>query len=327
MGCIRSCKPNFQRPTTASFVVIINLPQPHILSYMPHHFSRIGLVGKIGDPSSADTVTELYRFLLRRGHQLTVDDDTAPYIHEIGLNSAPTADIARNCDLLISVGGDGTFLTSARAAADYETPLLGVNLGRLGFLTDISPLQLSNRLAQILNGQYRLEERRILQAKIYRGGEIIHRQTAVNEVVVHRWLTPSMVEIITRIDGVYLNTQRSDGLIVATPTGSTAYSLSAGGPILHPALRALVLVPLNPHTLSNRPLVVDDQVEIEIRFNQSREINAQVTCDHLEIPDVQTGDKIIIKTAKKPIKILHPEDHDFFHILRSKLNWSGGYPA
>ena len=144
---------------------------------------------------------------------------------------------------------------------------------------------------------------------------------------MHRWLTPSMVEIITHIDGVYLNKQRSDGLIVATPTGSTAYSLSAGGPILHPTLRALVLVPLNPHTLSNRPIVVGDEVEIEIRFSQSREINAQVTCDNLEIPDVQTGDKIIIKTAEKPIRILHPEDHDFFHILRSKLNWSGGHPA
>ena len=134
-----------------------------------------------------------------------------------------------------------------------------------------------------------------------------------------------MIEIVTSIDGVYLNTQRSDGLIVATPTGSTAYSLSAGGPILHPALPALVLVPLNPHTLSNRPLVIDDNVEISICFSQTKQINALVTCDHLEIPDVLIGDKIVIKKSDKVIKILHPDDHDYFHILRSKLNWSSGY--
>jgi NAD+ kinase len=142
---------------------------------------------------------------------------------------------------------------------------------------------------------------------------------------VHRWVTPSMIEIMTAIDGAYLNTQRSDGLVVSTPTGSTAYALSAGGPILHPALNALVLVPLNPHTLSNRPIVIDDAAEIEISFCQTKQINALVTCDHVEIPDVSIGDKIIIKKSPKPIRMLHPEDHDFYDILRKKLNWSSGY--
>jgi NAD+ kinase len=205
--------------------------------------------------------------------------------------------------------------------------LLGINLGRLGFLVDISPDELSKRLQPILDGHFKTEQRSLLQAAIIRDGEVIHRQTAVNEVVVHRWVTPSMIEIVTSIDGKFLNNQRSDGLIVATPTGSTAYSMSAGGPILHPALHALVLVPLNPHMLSNRPIVIDDNVEIEIRFSQTKQINALVTCDHLEIPDVRISDKIIINKADNAIKILHPEDHDFFHILRSKLNWSGGYPA
>ena len=291
---------------------------------MPKLFPCIGIIGKIGDPGIAGALAELYRYLLDRGHAVLVDKDSAVLLADDQAQSREIGEIAAHCDLLIVVGGDGTFLTAARAAADFETPLLGVNLGRLGFLTDISPDQLTNRLEQILAGHYISEQRRILVASIYRNGEIIHRQTAVNEVVVHRWLTPSMVEIITHIDGVYLNTQRSDGLIVATPTGSTAYSLSAGGPILHPALNALVLVPLNPHTLSNRPIVVDDQVEIEIRFSQAKQINALVTCDHLDIPDVSTGDRIVIKTAAKPIKILHPQDHDFFNILRSKLNWSGG---
>ncbi|MDD4915092.1 MAG: NAD(+) kinase [Methylococcales bacterium] len=294
---------------------------------MPKLFPRIGIIGKFGDPGIASTLTEIYRFLQSMGHGIVIDTQSADFIYDADVVSAPIASLPKHCDLIIAVGGDGTFLSAARAAADYETPLLGVNLGRLGFLTDISPEQVLLRLKQILAGHYITEERCMLQANIFRDGEIIHSQTAVNEVVVHRWVTPSMIEIVTSIDGVYLNTQRSDGLIVATPTGSTAYSLSAGGPILHPALHALVLVPLNPHTLSNRPIVIDDNARIEICFSQTKQINALVTCDHLEIPDVLIGDKIVIKKSEKPIKILHPEDHDFFHILRSKLNWSGGYPA
>ncbi|WP_347987907.1 NAD(+) kinase [Methylomonas sp. AM2-LC] len=290
-------------------------------------FPRIGIIGKFGDPVIAPTLSQLYRYLLSRGHQVLVDTESAVLLKETSVTNLDIEQLPKHCDLIIAVGGDGTFLTAARAVADVEIPLLGVNLGRVGFLTDISPEQLLKHLEQILLGKFKTEQRRLLQAMIIRDGNIIHRQTAVNEVVVHRWVTPSMIEIVTTIDGVYLNTQRSDGLIVATPTGSTAYSLSAGGPILHPALHALVLVPLNPHTLSNRPIVVDDRVEIEIRFSQTRQINALVTCDNMEIPDVHIGDKIVIKTAEKPIRILHPEDHDFFHILRSKLNWSGGYPV
>lgn len=294
---------------------------------MPSPFKRIGIIGKFGDPGIAATLSELYRFLLRRGHSVAADSRSAELTQVEGVVATHIERLPECCDLLIAVGGDGTFLTAARAAADFDTPLLGVNLGRLGFLADISPDQLLSRLAQILDGRFQTEQRHLLQASIIRDGELIHRQTAVNEVVVHRWVTPSMIEIVTSIDGVFLNTQRSDGLIVATPTGSTAYSLSAGGPILHPALHALVLVPLNPHMLSNRPIVIDDNVTIEIRFSQLKQINALVTCDHLEIPDVRIHDKIVIRKADQPIHILHPEDHDFFHILRSKLNWSGGHTA
>lgn len=294
---------------------------------MPSPFHRIGLIGKPGDTSIAPTLTELYRFLRERGHEVMVESHSAASIDATGINSLAIEQLPERCDLAIAVGGDGTFLTAARATADFDIPLLGVNLGRLGFLVDISPDEVSSRLNRILDGHFKTEQRPLLRAEIIRDETIIHRQTAVNEVVVHRWVTPSMIEIVTRIDGVFLNKQRSDGLIVATPTGSTAYSLSAGGPILHPALHALVLVPLNPHMLSNRPIVIDDNVEIEIRFSQTKQINALVTCDHLEIPDVRISDKIVIGKADKTIKILHPEDHDFFHILRSKLNWSGGYPA
>lgn len=290
-------------------------------------FHRIGILGKFGDPGNASTLSELCDFLHARGHEVLADSQSAEFIANTQVKGLHIDRLPEHCDLMIAVGGDGTFLAAARAAADFDIPLVGVNLGRLGFLVDISPQQLTSRLEQILDGHYKTESRPLLLASIVRDGQVIHQQTAVNEVVVHRWVTPSMIEIDTRIDGVYLNTQRSDGLIVATPTGSTAYSLSAGGPILHPALNALVLVPLNPHTLSNRPLVIDDNVEITISFSQTKQINALVTCDHLEIPDVLTGDKIVIRKADKTIKILHPEDHDFFHILRSKLNWSSGYTA
>lgn len=291
---------------------------------MPFLFQRIGLIGKLGDPGIAAALSELHRLLRLRGHDVFVDSQSEHRIQAADVKSLHIDRLPAHCDLLIAVGGDGTFLTAARAAADFDIPIVGVNLGRLGFLVDISPEQLASHLEPILDGHYKTDERCLLTAAIIRQGEVIHRQTAVNEVVVHRWVTPSMIEIVTSIDGAYLNTQRSDGVIIATPTGSTAYSLSAGGPILHPSLNALVLVPLNPHTLSNRPIVIRDDCKIEIGFNQTRQINALVTCDHLEIPDVLIGDKIVIKKAEKPIKILHPENHDFFNTLRSKLNWSGG---
>lgn len=291
---------------------------------MPTSFPRIGIIGKFGDPGIATTLAELHHFLQLRGHQILIDSQSAGLMNANDVKNLPIGELPAYCDLIIAIGGDGTFLAAARAAADFEIPLIGVNLGRLGFLVDISPEELTSHLSMILDGHYKTEQRHLLQAAIIRDNQVIHRETAVNEVVVHRWVTPSMIEIMTSIDGVYLNTQRSDGLIIATPTGSTAYSLSAGGPILHPALNALVLVPLNPHTLSNRPIVIDDRVEIEISFSPTKQINALITCDHLEIPDVLIGDKIVVKKADKAFKILHPENHDYFNILRSKLNWSRG---
>ena len=288
-------------------------------------FQTIGIVGKPSDPSIAETLNQLYRFLIDRHFTLFVDERSADFINEGTCQRCPQENLGLHCDLVIALGGDGTFLSAARSIAAFDIPLVGINLGRLGFLVDISPAQLSDKLELILQGKYREEKRYLLRARIMRDGEIIHQQTAVNEVVVHRWVTPSMIEIITTIDGLYLNTQRSDGLIISTPTGSTAYSLSAGGPILHPSLNAVVLVPLNPHMLSNRPLVIDDDAEIEICFSQTKQINALVTCDHLEIPEVLISDKILINKEAKPIRILHPEDHDFFQILRGKLNWSRGY--
>lgn len=293
---------------------------------MPSSFKTIGIVGKASDPGITETLAMLYRYLKQHDYVVIVDRISAEFIKEPGVEISDIDLIGQRCDLVIAAGGDGTFLSAARAIAEYDIPLIGINLGRLGFLVDISPHELLIKLNSILTGHYSEEKRFLLRTKIIRDQKLFKEQTAVNEVVVHRWVTPSMIEIVTHINGIYLNSQRSDGLIISTPTGSTAYSLSAGGPILHPSLNALVLVPLNPHTLSNRPIVIDDSSEIEISFCQTKQINALVTCDHLEIPEVLISDKILIKKDPKPIRILHPEGHDFFEILRKKLNWSSGYP-
>jgi NAD+ kinase len=294
---------------------------------MQSPFKTVGIIGKPSDPSIAETLYLLYVYLKQNQHKVFIAEDSVCFINDPSVESCAMESLGQFCDLVIAVGGDGTFLSAARAIARYDKPLIGINLGRLGFLVDISPNELPEKLHTILQGRFIEEKRYLLRTKILRDGEVIHEETAVNEVAVHRWVTPSMIEIVTKIDNVFLNSQRSDGLIVSTPTGSTAYSLSGGGPILHPSLNALVLVPLNPHTLSNRPIVIDDSAEIEITFCQTKQINALVTCDQIEIPEVLISDKILIKKDPKPIRILHPEDHDFFQILRKKLNWSSGYPS
>ncbi len=288
-------------------------------------FKTIGILGKPSDPGIATTLAVLYDYL-KQHYNVIVSAESAKYIDDKSVDFCTIEQLGQRCDLVIAVGGDGTFLSAVRVTVDYDVPIIGINLGRLGFLVDISPSELPDKLHRMLQGHFVEEKRSLLQAKVIRDNQVINEETAVNEVAIHRWVTPSMIEIVTKINNVFLNSQRSDGLIISTPTGSTAYSLSAGGPILHPSLNALVLVPLNPHTLSNRPIVIDDSAEIEISFCQTKQINALVTCDHIEIPDVLISDKILIKKYPKPVRILHPEGHDFFQILRTKLNWSGGYP-
>jgi len=292
---------------------------------MHNSYHAVGIIGKPGDPSIADTLNKVCGYLLGWGYKVFAAADSLGFLHNHEITYCAVGEIGERCDLAIAIGGDGTFLAATRAIVAHNIPIIGINLGRLGFLVDISPSDLPDKLHRILQGRYTEEKRSLLRAKIIRAGKVHHEETAVNEVVVHRWITPSMIEIVTKIDGVFLNSQRSDGLIISTPTGSTAYSLSAGGPIISPSLNALVLVPLNPHTLSNRPIVIADSCEIEISFCQTKQINALVTCDHIEIPQVLISDKILIKKEPNPIRILHPEGHDFFLVLRNKLNWSSGY--
>ena len=288
---------------------------------MHPQFKTIGLIGK-PTAAIAETLSVIYKHLCEQQYRVLVEANCRQLLPHKITNSTSISTIGAQCDLAITVGGDGTFLSAVRALADHRVPLIGVNLGRLGFLVDISPAEVCSKLDEMLIGKYVTEERHLLHAKIIRNEKVIHEQTAVNEVVVHRWLTPSMIEIITNIDDVFLNSQRSDGLIISTPTGSTAYALSGGGPILYPSLHAIVLVPINPHTLTNRPIVIDDDSRIEIAFSQNEQINAQVSCDDISIPDVLISDRIEITKHPNPIKILHPVDYDFFDILREKLNWS-----
>lgn len=288
-------------------------------------FRRIALIGKPDAPRIGELVPLIYRHLTARGLAVTVDADCAEQLLA-PLPSSALDRLGREADLAVVVGGDGTLLSAARAMADHRVPLVGVNLGRLGFLVDISPDEVFARLDQILAGQYHSEERQLLRAKILCQGEVIHERTAVNDVVVRSSNATRMIEIVTHIDGSFFNCQRSDGLIVSTPTGSTAYALSGGGPILYPTLKAIVLVPINPHTLSNRPVVISADSVVDVTFRPSRQFAAQMACDSFAIPDVKVHDTIRIATDPQPFRMLHPGDHDFFQILRAKLNWSGGYP-
>lgn len=289
----------------------------------PHsHFKTIGLIGKIGATNISPILTEIYTYLVSNGFHVIIDHNCEELIQIAGTETHDLKSVSELCDLGVVVGGDGTLLTAARALSENGVPLIGVNMGRLGFLVDISPDSVLTRLDEILSGKYRAEERFLLEAKIIRDSQVLFSHTAINEVVIQRWNSTSMIELETCIDGRFLNAQRSDGLIISTPTGSTAYALSGGGPILSPSLQAIVLVPINPHTLTNRPIVISADSKVDIAFCQHKQTGAQVTCDNVALPEVKISDRIEITRTANPVQLLHPEDHDFFEILRAKLNWS-----
>jgi len=290
---------------------------------MPSSFHTVALIGKPDAERISETITQIHQHLAGQHYRVLVERSCAGFL-PLKVEACSLEDLGRLCQVAIVVGGDGTLLTTARLLVDKDIPLIGVNLGRLGFLVDISPEEVQARLDAILSGDYQLEERPFLHAQVLRDGAVLHDQTAVNEIVIHSWNATSMIEIETSIDGAFLNSQRSDGLIVSTPTGSTAYALSAGGPILHPGLNALVLAPINPHTLTNRPIVISGDSVIEIAFRPSKQFQAQVVCDNVSLPDVALSDRLRIAKHPRTFRMLHPVDYDFFAILRRKLNWSSG---
>ena len=287
-------------------------------------FTRIGLFSKEQDPRIVDTLKELQTFLSK--HDFTVYA-TPTVAGLLNIEGHDDDFISNNIDLAIVLGGDGTLLKVGRLLTPKNIPIIGINLGRLGFLVDISSVNLSEQLETMLEGNFTVESRTLLQGKVYRGEELIGEGNALNDVAIHVRNDVRMIEFNTHIDGHFVNTQRADGMLISTPTGSTAYALAAGGPILHPSLEAVTLVPICPHTLTHRPIVVGSESVIEILMCESRNVDSRVSFDGQSNVEMLAGDRIVISPYPHKLKLIHPESYDYYHILRSKLGWSATPPS
>jgi len=282
-------------------------------------FARIALIGKLRSPEIAQSLRELSALLEKRGCRVVIEKETAG---ELGVRGEDYAAIGSQADLAVVVGGDGTMLAAARNLVRHKVPMVGVNQGRVGFMTDIGHRNMVEGIGAILEGRYSLEERAVLDAEILRGSECVLRTLALNEAVVGKGSQGRLIEFELSLDGEFVYSLRADGVIVATPTGSTAYALSAQGPILQPAVPALALVPLNPHTLSARPVSVSDKAKIEISL--VRALDARAHFDGLALADMQEGDRLILKRSSDVVRFVHPPGYHYFATLREKLGWSEG---
>jgi NAD+ kinase len=288
---------------------------------MAQLYKTIGLIGKPNHDGASATIQTLNDYLLANKYQVIIEQSVAQSLDINNMTTGTLTDIGKQADLAIVVGGDGYMLGAARVLACFDIGVIGVNRGNLGFLTDLSPAEIIAPLEEILAGKSRSEQRFIIEAEVYRHGKLKSSNSAVNEAVLHAGKVASMIEFEVYIDGSFMFSQRSDGLIVSTPTGSTAYSMSAGGPILTPNLNALSLVPMFPHTLTSRPIVVDGNSEIKLILANDNHENLQVSCDGHVILTVMPGDEVIIKKSECSIRLVHPLDHDYFNVLRNKLSW------
>jgi len=288
---------------------------------MSRIYNTIGLIGKPNHEGASATITALYQFLTDHDYKVLIESSVAPSINIDKLAINTLIEIGDKADLAIVVGGDGYMLGAARVLSCFNIGVIGVNRGNLGFLTDLSPDELIEPLKEILLGNSRSEQRFVIEAEVYRHGKLKSSNSAVNEAVLHAGKVASMIEFEVYIDGSFMFSQRSDGLIVSTPTGSTAYSMSAGGPILTPNLNALSLVPMFPHTLTSRPIVVDGNSEIKLVLANENYENLQVSCDGHVILAVMPGDEVIIRKSENTLRLIHPLNHDYFNVLRSKLSW------
>ncbi|MFZ2540518.1 MAG: NAD kinase [Gallionella sp.] len=287
---------------------------------MKFPFQNIALIGKHKAPEIAGPLSQLAAFLATKGLTVVVDNVTAEHLKGSPFKAMNLDEIASSMDLAIVLGGDGTMLNIARTLSPCHVPLVGVNQGRLGFLTDLTLDNMQESIAEMLEGRFVIEQRLLLSTRVLRNDAEVFNGLAFNEVVVHRNNISSMIEFEVRVDGEYLYNQRADGLIVATPTGSTAYAMSAGGPILHPSLDVIELVPICPHTLSNRPIVVKSSSLLEILTHHTGDI--RVRFDSHTSFDLQLHDKIIVTRHPDPACLLHPVGHSYYHTLREKLLWS-----
>jgi NAD+ kinase len=288
---------------------------------MNNLYRTIGLIGKPNHEGANSTIETLHQYLSLQGYQVLVENSVAKTVDIENIDMASLTLIGEQVDLAIVVGGDGYMLGAARVLARYNVSVIGVNRGNLGFLTDLSPDNLITPLEAILKGESRAEQRFIIEAEVHRHGKLKSSNSAVNEAVLHAGTVASMIEFEVYIDDCFMFSQRSDGLIVSTPTGSTAYSMSAGGPILTPNLSALSLVPMFPHTLTSRPIVVDGNSEIKLKLANENYENLQVSCDGHVILAVMPGDEVIIKKSEFTLRLIHPLDYNYINVLRNKLGW------
>ncbi len=296
---------------------------------MKSKFRHIALIGKYhvvasGAPSAPSRIAieSIAKFLSRLGCDVVMEQETAT---NMGISGYPVMDveaIGANCDLGLVIGGDGTMLGIGRRLARFGVPLIGINQGRLGFITDIPLDHFQAALEPMLRGEYEEDHRSLMQARVMRGGQCVFEALAMNDVVVNRGATSGMVELRVEVDGHFVANQRADGLIIATPTGSTAYSLSAGGPLLHPSIPGWVLVPIAPHTLSNRPIVLANAAEVAIEIVAGRDASANF--DMQSLASLLHGDRIVVNRSEHHVRFLHPKGWTYFDTLRQKLHWNEG---
>lgn len=279
---------------------------------------RVALLGRHDDSHVAELLTALIAHLTKAGVAVLAGTETG---QEFGIEGVADDELASGADLMIAIGGDGTMLRAGGLVRDYNTPLLGINRGRLGFLADVPPEEMLASVDHILNGNYSKDSRLLLEASLQRGSSPAIRATAFNDVVIQRSESGRMVDVVTRINDTYVNTHSGDGLIVSTPTGSTAYALSCSGPIIDPRVDAMVVVPICPHTLTDRPLVIPADQMIDISVLVREGTRAEVIVDGHSIGDIEPGDSLSICRSGKRIHLIHPPDYDYFGILRSKLFW------
>jgi NAD+ kinase len=284
-------------------------------------FKSIAIVGKYMNQAALQQMqtdlADLARYLSARNIEVWIEENTALYAELSGFNTASLATIGSKADLAIVMGGDGTMLSVARNLIHHHIPLVGINRGRFGFLTDLRAEDMLSAVNKILSNRYQIESRMLLNGKVIRDGKIVHQGLAFNDVVIKGGLR--LTEMAVEINGKFVHKQRADGLILSTPTGTTAYALSAGGPILHPSLEAIAIVPVSPHTLSNRPIAVNSSSLIQITLIQTED--GQLSYDGQFQVSLECGDRVLVQRADKEVKLLHPNDYCYFDMLRNKLNW------
>jgi NAD+ kinase len=278
---------------------------------------RIGIISKIGVPEPAELLKELLPWLRQKGHETFVDTETASVLNIEGF---PRSQIPSLSDVIIVLGGDGTMLSTCRLVGDKEVPILGINIGGLGFITEVQVEKLYEITEKILSSNCPVEERLMLKAQVIRHGALIAEYVVLNEVVVNKAALARIIDLETYINNSYVTTFKADGLIISTPTGSTAYSLSAGGPVLYPTLDNIIVTPICPHTLTNRPIVLPGDSKIEVILRSPTE-RVYLTLDGQVGFSVMQNDIIEVVKAPFKTKLLIPCDRDYFQILRKKLKW------